>query len=360
MILNDFSRCLSTTVREPAAHPRRNSQSAAGASRQAPQALCQELESALSVEISIVIPVFNARESLQGVVDEICAVFDGDQYELILVNDGSRDDSERICRAIVDRRPERVTFIQLTRNFGEHHAVLAGLGHARGNHVGVLDDDGQNPPEELHRMWRHIQKTGDDVVYGRYREKRHGWFRNVGSRLHNGLATLLLGKPSSLYLSSFKVMSQTVVQEVVRQAGPFPYLDGVIVQSTDRICQVEVAHREREQGRSGYTLRKLVRLSLAMCFGYSLWPLRLSFLLGAVTSAVAIVLLVTAAIQHLWLQAGTSWGSASIGLAILCVTGVQLISLGILGEYVGRLWLRQNGAPSYVVRYVRGGGPADA
>lgn len=309
----------------------------------------------MTVDISIVVPVYNASGSLDDVVDEIREVFDGDAYEIVIVNDGSTDNSEQVCRAIADRFTDRVTFVQLARNFGEHHAVLAGLSQTRGQCVGVLDDDGQNPPEELHRMWRHAQKTGDDVVYGRYREKRHHWFRNLGSWLHNRVATWVLGKPASLYLSSFKVMSRTVVDELVRQAGPYPYLDGVIVRSTDRICQIEVAHRERQHGRSGYTLHKLARLTLSMCFGYSLWPLRLSLLLGALTTVFGLVLLLLAAVQQWWLQPGGAWRSELLGMAIMCVAGVQLVSLGILGEYVGRLWVRQSGVPPYVVRYVRGG-----
>jgi undecaprenyl-phosphate 4-deoxy-4-formamido-L-arabinose transferase len=248
----------------------------------------------------------------------------------------------------------------LARNFGEHHAVLAGLSRTRGRHVGILDDDGQNPPEELHRMWRLIQESGDDVLYGRYREKQHNWFRNIGSRAHNALATWLLGKPSSLYLSSFKVMTEGLARELVAQGGTFPYLDGVIVRSTDRIGQVEVSHRERVAGQSGYTLRKLVRLSMAMGFGYSLWPLRMAFILGVLVCLLGTVLLAGTAVSRLWLHPGIAWGGEALGLSILCFSGIQLISLGILGEYVGRMWLRQSGAPAYVIRYACDGRATDA
>jgi undecaprenyl-phosphate 4-deoxy-4-formamido-L-arabinose transferase len=311
-------------------------------------------------QISIVVPVFNGADTLPRLMDEVQAVFEDHQFEVVLVNDGSRDDSERVCRQLVDRCPERVVFVQLSRNFGEHQAVLAGLTQARGQWVGILDDDGQNPPEELHRMWRHIQRTGDDVLYGRYRRKRHGMLRNLGSALHNRLAAWLIGKPAGLYLSSFKVMSRPLVNELTRTAGPAAYLDAAILRATARIGQVEVLHRERQHGRSGYTLGKLVRLSLAMCFGYSLWPLRLVLYAGVVLCLLSLGWFVALAVQHLWLQpGGDAWGLEALAVSMLCLSGVQLLSLGVVGEYIGRLWLRESGNPAFVVSYVHGGAGHD-
>lgn len=222
------------------------------------------------IELSIVIPVFNSGSTITRVVEEIHAVFEGLEFEVLLVNDGSTDDSEQVCSALAERFNDTVSLVQLSRNFGEHNAVMAGLSHTSGLFVGVLDDDGQNPPSELARMHERLAETEVDVVYGRYVTKKHSWFRNLGSWLNGCMAHVLLGKPRDLYLSSFKVMRRSLVDDVLQYRGPLPYLDGLILRSTKRISQLDVVHLERLHGRSGYTLAKLMRLWFAMCLSGSL------------------------------------------------------------------------------------------
>ncbi|MBI3865591.1 MAG: glycosyltransferase family 2 protein [Planctomycetia bacterium] len=222
-----------------------------------------------AIDLSIVVPTFNGSLTLEGLVDEILSVFGGEQIEIVLVNDGSVDDTESICRRIAQTFPATVKFVQLARNFGEHNAVLAGLSRVSGACVGILDDDGQNPPAELLRMWKRLRETGDDVVYGRYLHKQHSWWRNAGSWLNGLVATILGGKPRDLYLSSFKVMRRPLVQELLKYRGSRPYLDGLIWRSTRRISQLDVVHRRRQLGQSGYTPRKLIWLGLDMIFCFS-------------------------------------------------------------------------------------------
>lgn len=306
-------------------------------------------------QLSIVIPVFNGSATLEQLVDEIHSVFEGRQFEVVLVNDGSIDDSERICQSITGRFRNTVSFAQLSRNFGEHGAVLAGLSRSIGAYVGILDDDGQNPPAELLRLWQHIRETGADVVYGRYVSKQHGWFRNLGSRLNGLIARPFIGKPPNIYLSSFKVLSRPLVQELLKYQGPFPYLDALICRSTSRISQIDVVHRRREIGRSGYSLRKLFELWLDMCFGFSVVPLRLTLIIGAVVSLVGGLLLVAIGIESVWWNPGAS-ALASVMLAgALVICGFQLVAIGIVGEYVGRILAHQSGLRPYVIRYVQGG-----
>jgi len=305
------------------------------------------------VALSFVIPVYNGSQTISAVVERIAQSFAGTVFEIILVNDGSADDSERACRELAHRHPGVVRFVHLARNFGEHNAVLAGLRSTAGQAVAILDDDGQNPPEEVWPLWEHLQATGCDVVYGRYREKRHSWFRNLGSRLNDRMATWLLKKPKDLYLSSFKVLDRFLVDEVIRYRGPFPYIDGLIFRSTRNIGQVEVEHRERIAGRSGYTLRRLVRLWLNMFLGFSIAPLRLSVVIGMGTSLFSLLLLVGIVIDKLWLNPGVPVGVPTVLTCIALFAGVQLIVLGMIGEYVGRIFLEQNGMPQYVVRYER-------
>lgn len=308
-----------------------------------------------SIELSFVVPVYNGAKTIGGVVSRILDTFARHAIEVVLVDDGSDDNSEMVCRCLVEQDPERVIFVQLAKNFGEHNAVLAGLSQTRGQAVAVLDDDGQNPPEEVMPMWRTLKEQNCDVVYGRYRQKKHNWFRNVGSWLNGVLATRLLRKPSHIYLSSFKVMNRFVVREVLKYRGPFPYLDGLIFRATHNIGQIDVRHAERAAGQSGYTLRRLLRLWLNMFLGFSITPLRTAVVIGLLTSALSALMMVGILVDKLWLNPDVPVGIPSVLAFITFFSGVQLTVLGSVGEYVGRIFLSQNGMPQFVVRDVMRG-----
>jgi len=179
------------------------------------------------VALSFVIPVFNGGASIGGIVERIHRAYADLDFEVVLVNDGSRDDSEAVCAELQQRHPGSVVFVHLARNFGEHAAVLAGLNQARGAYTALLDDDGQNPPEEVRRLYEAIRAGGHDVVYGRYRIKHHSLWRNLGSRFNDRVANVMLRKPRELYLSSFKILSRFIVDEVTRDHGYPQFLSGV-------------------------------------------------------------------------------------------------------------------------------------
>src|SRR5438067_231483 len=212
--------------------------------------------------LSIVIPVYNGAASIAELVRALEELRIEGGHEIILVNDGSPDDSLDVCCALVDRARVPITLIKLARNFGEHNAVMAGLRHASGAHVITMDDDLQNPPEEVERLLAYAQSTGHEVVYTFYDEKQHAFWRNLGSRFTNWVAGFVLDKPKGFYLSSFRCMSAFVVREITRYDGPFPYVDGLILQVTQDIDQLTVRHLPRAVGRSNYTLRRL----------FPLWP----------------------------------------------------------------------------------------
>ena len=292
-------------------------------------------------------------KSIGQLVDHIHQLYSQLAFEIILVNDGSSDDSETICAGLQERYPDTVSFIHLSRNFGEHNAVLAGMNHTQGDYVGVLDDDGQNPPEEILNMLAACKSGHYDVVYGRYRTKQHNWFRNLGSWFNDKMANIMLKKPADLYLSSFKVMNRFVVNEVVRYQGAFPYIDGLVFRSTRNISQIDVEHRERADGKSNYTWRKLFHLWMNMFLSYSIIPLRISAILGIVTSMLSVVLIVAIVVEKLWVNPDLPLGIPSIRIGIGVCAGIQLIILGTIGEYLGRLFLDHSGTPQYVVRYVK-------
>lgn len=305
--------------------------------------------------LSFVVPLYYSAETIRALVKEIEGLEIAGGHEIVLVNDGSRDATAAVCRELVREARVPVTFVEHARNFGEHNAVLTGYRHARGAHVVNLDDDGQNPPAEAMRLWRHAQAEGLDVVYGHYETKEHSVFRNFGSWFTNRVTDYVLEKPKGFYLSSFRCVSAFAAKEVAAHEGPFPYIDGLLLQVTQRIGSVVVEHRERQAGRSGYTLRRLLRLWASTFVNFSVMPLRIATLLGLVMAAAGLAGLAMVFFLRLTGQ-GPDFGWGSLMGALLVFSGTQLVMLGLIGEYIGRMFLTVNRRPQSVVRSVERGG----
>jgi glycosyltransferase involved in cell wall biosynthesis len=305
--------------------------------------------------LSIVVPVYRGAATVAGLVAALAELRPAGGLEVVLVNDGSPDESGDVCRALLATATVPITYIEHARNFGEHNAVMTGLRQARGAFIITMDDDLQNPPEEVVKLYDHARLGGWDVVYTRYAVKQHAGWRNLGSRFANRVADWLLDKPRGLYLSSFRCMSAMVVSAVTRYSGPYPYIDGLVMQVTQRIDSIEVRHLPRAEGRSNYTLRRLVRLWLNLATSFSLAPLRLAIFAGAVIALIGAVGAV-ATIAEALVRRDTPSGWASTMTVILLLSGVQAMILGVLGEYVGRTFLSANGKPQGLVREIRQGG----
>lgn len=301
-------------------------------------------------ELSLVIPAYNGALTIAQVVHDIATVFAAIDYEIILVNDGSRDHTEEVCRRLADQFAGRLTYLHLARNFSEHNAVLAGLNRSRGRAVCVLDDDGQNPPAEAYRLYQHLREGRFDTVYGYYQVKQHHWFRNLGSTFNDRVANIMLKKPAHIYLASFKVMNRFIVDEIIRYRGAFPYIDGLIFRTTQNISQLPVEHKKRQEGQSGYTFKKLVSLWMNMFLNFSIAPLRLAAILGLFTALATVPLIFLVIIDKLF-NPGITLGVPTILIVMTFFAGVQLLNIGLVGEYLGRLFLDHSGMPQFVVRY---------
>lgn len=304
--------------------------------------------------LSIVVPVYRGAATIGTLVAALEKLSPEGGLEVVLVNDGSPDNSGEVCRALVKSAAVPLVYVEHSRNFGEHNAVMTGLRHATGRYVITMDDDLQNPPEEVLKLYDHARLGAWDVVYTRYAHKQHAAWRNLGSRFANKVADWLLDKPQGLYLSSFRCMSELVVRSVTRYRGPYPYVDGLIMQMTQRIDSIEVRHLPRANGRSNYTLKRLVRLWLNLATSFSLAPLRIGIIVGAIMAALGTIGAVATILEALF-RHDTPSGWASTMTVILLLAGVQFTMLGVMGEYIGRTFLSANGKPQGTVRLVERG-----
>jgi undecaprenyl-phosphate 4-deoxy-4-formamido-L-arabinose transferase len=300
--------------------------------------------------ITIVVPLFNSAATLPSLLVALAPICAAENGEIVLVNDGSRDNTETLARDAIRTAPVPVTLINLSRNFGEHNAVLAGLRASSGDFVVTMDDDLQNPPSEVMKLVAAAESEQRDVVYSVYSRKEHSWWRNAGSAITNFIADYVVDKPKRLYLSSFRCMTRLVAQEVAKSRNPYPYIDGLIFQVTQNVGSVPVEHARRDAGASGYTLRKLIRLWISMLINVSVLPLRLMTFAGLITSFLGLLALIEVVAEHLLRRTPTGW--ASLMAAVLLLSGMQLTLLGILGEYVGRIYLGVSDKPQSVVRNV--------
>jgi len=301
--------------------------------------------------LSFVIPLYNSESTIAGVIGEIEQMSIEGGHEIVLVDDGSADGTAALCRELARTSRVPLTLIEHARNFGEHNAVLTGWRHAQGEYVVNLDDDGQNPPAEGVRLWQHAVRERLDVVFGHYQVKQHSLWRNLGSWLTTQMTNWAIDKPHGFYLSSFRCVSGFVVRQVTAYSGPYPYLDGLLLQVTQKIGSLSVRHEPRRGSVSGYTLRRLVRLWLSAWLNFSVLPLRLATLVGLCTAATGLVGL--GVVVWLWYEnRGPAYGFGLLMASVLIFSGTQLVMLGVIGEYLGRMFLTVNQRPQSVVRSI--------
>jgi polyisoprenyl-phosphate glycosyltransferase len=299
--------------------------------------------------ISIVVPVYRSAEILPDLVAAIGEAMGDARMELVLVCDASPDDSWSVIHELT-REYSFIRGVCLRKNAGQHNAIMAGLAHSCGESIVVMDDDLQHPPSAIPRLLQALEH-GADVCYGNYSKRKHALWKRVGSRFNDVVATLLLGKPKSLYLSSFKAMKRAIAVEVVKYDGPFAYVDGLILESTSAITSIDIGHAERRSGEGNYSLRRSVSLWLKMVTSFSVFPLRVLFVLGSVVAFLS-MLMVAYVVFSKFTNPDVPVGWSSTIAIILFVGGLQMLGLGLLGEYLGRAYMKLNRKPQYVVREV--------
>lgn len=304
----------------------------------------------MSKVISFVIPCYRSAETIGRVVAELDAAMQkmpAYQYEIVLVNDCSPDNTFEVIRGLCAQRTD-ICGISLARNFGQHAALMAGFRYTRGDVVICLDDDGQTPAAEAGKLLAKIEE-GFDVVYAKYAHKQHSGFRNFGSKVNEMMTRVMLGKPKELYLSSYFAVKRFVVDEMLRYSNPYPYVIGLVLRTTNRITNVDVNHREREIGTSGYTVGKLFTLWFNGFTAFSIKPLRVATVLGAFSAAMGFLYGIYTIIKKL-VNPNVVIGFSSLMSAVVIFGGIVMLMLGIIGEYIGRIYISMNNSPQYVVR----------
>lgn len=302
--------------------------------------------------VSFVIPCYCSEKTIKAVVDEIIqkvAEQSKYDYEIILVNDHSKDGTGDVIKELAHQN-HKIVAVDFSRNFGQHSALMAGFQKVLGEYVVSMDDDGQMPVESIFDLISELEK-GADVAFGQYEEIKQKWVRNVGSRVNVWMTELLLEKPKSVFMSSFWAGKRFVIEEVLRYDAAYPYIGGLLLRVTRNMVSVPVKQRERAAGRSGYTFFKLLNLWMNGFTAFSVKPLRFATFCGGVSAMGGFLYGIVTIIRKL-LNPEILLGYASTVTLLLFVGGMIMLLLGLLGEYIGRIYICLNKAPQYVVRDV--------
>lgn len=300
--------------------------------------------------VSFVIPCYRSEVTLPGVIDEIKSTmgklskFD---YEVILVNDSSPDDTWGTIKRLVNEN-DNITGINFAKNFGQHSGLMAGLRETKGDYVVCLDDDGQTPADEVGKLLDKLEE-GFDAVYASYEHKKHSAFRNFGTFMNEKMAEKMLGKPKELFVSSYFAVKRFVVDDMVKYENAFPYVIGLVLRATKNVTNVPVTHRQREVGTSGYTFSKLLNLWINGFTAFSVKPLRVATGIGGFCAVVGFLYGIYTIIKK-FVVPDVPLGFSALMTTLLFVGGMLMLMLGLIGEYIGRIYLSLNNSPQYVIK----------
>ena len=303
-------------------------------------------------KLSIVIPVYNSEKTIEEVVKEIEIAVSklNSKYdlEIILVNDYSKDNSLQVCKNICKHKPF-VRLISFSKNFGQHNALMAGIKIASGDYIISMDDDLQNPPAEMYKLIDELEKNNYDVVFAKYKTENKLFFRVFGSFINDKMANILAEKPKNVTINSYFIMRKYIAKEIIKYEHAYPYLGGLIFRITQNVGNILIEHRDRKIGKSNYTFKKLLQLWFNGFTNFSVQPLRISSIFGLFFSFTGFIYLLIILIRKI-INPEVPAGWTSIVAAIIFFGGVQLLSIGLLGEYIGRVFLSINKKPQYVIK----------
>lgn len=298
------------------------------------------------MKISVVVPVYNSEDCLEELVSRINSAVK--QCEIILVNDNSKDNSWELIETL-SRKVKNIVGLNLRKNFGQDGALMAGLNEAKGDYVVIMDDDLQHDPADIPILLEKITESDADVCCAKFRTKKQALWKNLGSWFNGKIAEIAINKPAGVYLSPYKMISRSLVKEVLQYPGPYPYVDGLLYRYSSHFVYIEVEHHERFSGSSNYNLVRSIRVFLKLVTSFSIFPLRFATFAGFFSSLMALLLALFFIGEYILVgTAVTGWMSQV--LIMLFLGGLILSCLGIIGEYIGRSYMVLNRAPQFSVR----------
>jgi undecaprenyl-phosphate 4-deoxy-4-formamido-L-arabinose transferase len=301
-------------------------------------------------KLSIIIPCYRSQDTIAQVVSDCIDKLnsmDIKDFEIVLVNDNSPDNVLYVIKDLCAKN-KCIKGISLAKNFGQHAAIMAGINKADGDVFVFIDDDGQTPIDDVDKLLNLLSQD-TDVVYAKYSHKKHSLFRNLGTKINDIMAEILIGKPKNIVITSYFVCKKFVIDEIRQYKNAYPYLSGLIFRSVARIKSVEVNHKERISGKSGYTLLKLFSLWMNGFTAFSIKPLRIATFFGTLCAFFGFVMMAYTIISRLF-KTDMLLGYSSTMAVLLFIGGVLMLMLGMIGEYVGRIYISINNAPQYVIK----------
>jgi polyisoprenyl-phosphate glycosyltransferase len=301
------------------------------------------------MDLSIVIPVYNSEENLHELTRQLIDALHLYSYEIIFVNDHSKDKSWDVIKEICNSN-KNITGLDLRKNFGQDNAIMAGLSKVKGDYTVIMDDDLQHSPYDIPPLYNECQK-GFDICYAYFSNIKQALWKNIGSRINGYIAEILIKKPQNIYLSPFMVIRKEVIKKVVEYDGPYPYIQGLLYNITDNITQIDTPHHKRFKGKSNFNFIRSFSLFLNLATNFSVIPLRISAFTGIISSLTGFLMIPYYFIRYF--QGNYKFqGWTTIVILLLIFGGLILLSLGLIGEYIGRMYLKINHKPQYVIKEI--------
>lgn len=298
-------------------------------------------------EISVVIPVYNSEGNLEELVKQLVDSLKDYSFEIVFVNDHSKDNSWSVLKSLINKY-KNITAINLRRNFGQDGAIMTGFRNAVGKFMVVMDDDLQHSPYDIPQLYNQCINNQKDVCFANFTKREHAAWKNFGSKLNGKVAEIIVGKPKEIYISPFYIIKKEVVDYILEYQGPYPYVHGLIFTITDNVMQIDVKHHKRLSGQSNFNLFRSIKVFLKLATSFSIIPLRFATFVGIISAIFGFLLIPVYLYFYLFTNKIIE-GWTTLTILILLLGGLILLCLGIIGEYIGRLYLTTNKRPQSTI-----------
>lgn len=300
-------------------------------------------------KLSFVIPCYRSQDTITNVVERVIATVEQDKrydYEIICINDCSPDNTLSVLRKLAENK--RIKVLDFSKNFGQHSALMAGFNHVTGDIIVCLDDDGESPPEEMFRLIDKLDE-GYDLVSAKYVDESRSFVRTIGTKVSFAMSHYLIGRPKDVDLNSFYVFRRYIADEIIKYKNAYPFVHGLILRVSRNMANVEMKRADRLAGESGYNFKRLLSLWMNGFTAFSEKPLQIASVIGFISAFIGFVYAIFIVLRRIFVPE-IAVGYSSIMAAILFFSGLIMLFLGLLGEYIGRIYICINNAPQYAIR----------